>query len=71
MPRCLCPASTCHIHVSVTSLGSAHVDSMDDIYAKKFGVRPVINCIGTMTALGGSRMDPSVVARASPAGKRT
>jgi L-seryl-tRNA(Ser) seleniumtransferase len=35
---------------------------MSNLYEKEYGLRTVINCIGSMTSLGGSRMQPKAVA---------
>eukprot|EP01065_Artemidia_motanka_P022239 TRINITY_DN26457_c0_g1_i1.p1 TRINITY_DN26457_c0_g1~~TRINITY_DN26457_c0_g1_i1.p1 ORF type:complete len:426 (+),score=143.74 TRINITY_DN26457_c0_g1_i1:63-1340(+) len=33
-----------------------------EIYTREYGLRPVVNCIGTMTSLGGSALHPDAVA---------
>ena len=35
----------------------------ENVYKSRFGLPTVINCIGSLTSLGGSRMDPRVVSR--------
>ena len=35
--------------------------STTNIFEREFGLRPVINCIGNFTSLGGSRMHPEAV----------
>mgnify|MGYP001315923691 CR=1 FL=1 len=42
---------------------------MDDIYGRQFGLRPVVNAIGSFTSLGGSRMDPRVAAAMTAASR--
>ena len=34
---------------------------MGSIFEREFGLKPVINCIGNFTSLGGSRMHPDAV----------
>ena len=39
----------------------SHADASAVFYANEYGLRPVINAMGSMTSLGGSRMRPECV----------